>query len=123
MASNPSDEPAGELPVELVDDKKAHKIMHNETYLDFSTSIHRVMKQMYPDISISTNSIEIINSFINDIFERIASEASKVAAHSKKSTITAREIHAAVCILLPGDLSRQAVSEANKAIHKSFPPK
>ncbi|KAG2744201.1 hypothetical protein P692DRAFT_20837787, partial [Suillus brevipes Sb2] len=34
----------------------------------------------------------ILNSFVNDIFERIATEASKLAAYSKKSTISSREI-------------------------------
>jgi hypothetical protein len=34
----------------------------------------------------------ILNSFVNDIFERIAGEASKLASYNKKSTISSREI-------------------------------
>ncbi|KAJ2743779.1 histone H2B [Coemansia sp. BCRC 34490] len=123
MASRPSDELAGETPVESIEDKEALNVAPEKPYLNYSAHIHKVLTQAHPKATISANAMEIINSFVNDIFERIASEASKVAAHSKKSTITAREIQAAVCILLSGDLSRQAVSEANKAIHKSFPPK
>ncbi|KAJ1849001.1 histone H2B, partial [Coemansia sp. RSA 486] len=49
---------------------------------------------------------------------RIASEASKLAAYNKKSTITSREIQTAVRLLLPGELSRHAVSEGTKATTK-----
>ncbi|KAN0105125.1 Histone-fold-containing protein [Russula decolorans] len=38
----------------------------------------------------------ILNSFVNDMFERIATEASKLAAYSKKSTISSREIQTAI---------------------------
>jgi hypothetical protein len=37
-----------------------------------------------------------MNSFINDIFEKIASEASRLARYNKKPTITSREIQTAV---------------------------
>ncbi|KAJ2239496.1 histone H2B, partial [Coemansia sp. RSA 454] len=62
--------------------------------------------------------LSIIKAFVNDIFERIATEASKLAAYNKKSTITSREIQTAVRLLLPGELSRHAVSEGTKATTK-----
>ncbi|KAB7505574.1 Band 7 protein [Armadillidium nasatum] len=37
-----------------------------------------------------------MNSFVNDIFERIAAEASRLAHYNKRSTITSREIQTAV---------------------------
>ncbi|CAH8476797.1 unnamed protein product [Schistosoma haematobium] len=36
--------------------------------------------------------MSIMNSFVNDIFERIAAEASRLAHYNKKSTITSREV-------------------------------
>jgi hypothetical protein len=33
--------------------------------------------------------MSIMNSFVNDIFERIAAEASRLAHYNKRSTITA----------------------------------
>ena len=36
--------------------------------------------------------LTILNSFVNDIFERITTEASKLAAYSKKSMISSHEI-------------------------------
>ncbi|KAJ8399011.1 hypothetical protein AAFF_G00416780 [Aldrovandia affinis] len=58
----------------------------------------------------------IINSFVNDIFERIAGEASRLAHYNKRSTITSREIQTAVRLLLPGELAKHAVSEGTKAV-------
>ncbi|GES75807.1 histone-fold-containing protein [Rhizophagus clarus] len=40
--------------------------------------------------------MSILNSFVNDIFERISGEASKLAAYNKRSTISSREIQTAV---------------------------
>ncbi|XP_013366948.1 PREDICTED: late histone H2B.L4-like [Chinchilla lanigera] len=60
----------------------------------------------------------IMNSFVNDIFERIAGEASRLAHYNKRSTITSREIQTAVRLLLPGELAKHAVSEGTKAVTK-----
>ncbi|KAJ1973603.1 histone H2B [Dimargaris verticillata] len=86
-----------------------------ETY---STYIYRVLKQVHPDTGISNKAMSIMNSFVNDIFERIAAEASKLSTYNKKSTITSREIQTAVRLLLPGELARHAVSEGTKAVTK-----
>ncbi|CAI9613290.1 unnamed protein product [Staurois parvus] len=62
--------------------------------------------------------MSIMNSFVNDIFERIAGEASRLAHYNKRSTITSREIQTAVRLLLPGELAKHAVSEGTKAVTK-----
>ncbi|KAK2816756.1 histone H2B [Arthroderma sp. PD_2] len=59
-----------------------------------------------------------LNSFVNDIFERVATEASKLAAYNKKSTISTREIQTSVRLILPGELAKHAVSEGTKAVTK-----
>ena len=41
-----------------------------------------------------------MNSFVNDIFERIAGEASRLAHYNKKSTISSREIQTLLLCLL-----------------------
>jgi len=77
----------------------------------------------------------ILNSFVNDIFERIATEASsmyfliiqsiipnlfpsELAAYSKKSTISSREIQTSVRLILPGELAKHAISEGTKSVTK-----
>lgn len=80
--------------------------------------IYKVMKQVHPDTGISSKAMSIMNSFVNDIFERIASESSRLAHYNKRSTITSREIQTAVRLLLPGELAKHAVSEGTKAVTK-----
>jgi len=62
--------------------------------------------------------MSIMNSFVNDIFERIAAESGRLARYNKRNTITSREIQTAVRLLLPGELAKHAVSEGTKAVTK-----
>ena len=86
-----------------------------ETYAIY---IYKVLKQVHPDTGISSKAMSIMNSFVNDIFERIANEASKLAHHNGRSTISSREIQTSVRLLLPGELAKHAVSEGTKAVTK-----
>ncbi|MED6121075.1 hypothetical protein PIB30_026700 [Stylosanthes scabra] len=86
-----------------------------ETYKIY---IFKVLKQVHPDIGISSKAMGIMNSFINDIFEKLAQEASRLARYNKKPTITSREIQTAVRLVLPGELAKHAVSEGTKAVTK-----
>ncbi|TFY70983.1 hypothetical protein EVG20_g2029 [Dentipellis fragilis] len=95
--------------------KKKRRKVRKETY---SSYIYKVLKQVHPDTGISNKAMAILNSFVNDIFERIATEASKLAAYSKKSTISSREIQTAVRLILPGELSKHAISEGTKSVTK-----
>ncbi|XP_029655789.1 histone H2B, gonadal-like [Octopus sinensis] len=95
-------------------DKKRKK-KRKESY---SIYIYKVMKQVHPDTGISSKAMSIMNSFVNDLFERIASEASRLAHYNKRSTISSREVQTAVRLLLPGELAKHAVSEGTKAVTK-----
>ncbi|KAK9541699.1 hypothetical protein VZT92_001721 [Zoarces viviparus] len=74
--------------------------------------------KIHPDTSISSKAMGILNSFVSDIFERIAGEASRLAHYNKRYTVTSREIQTAVRLLLPGELAKHAVSEGTKAVTK-----
>ncbi|KAH8833667.1 histone-fold-containing protein [Flagelloscypha sp. PMI_526] len=76
------------------------------------------LKQVHPDTGISNKAMAILNSFVNDIFERIATEASKLAQYTKKSTISSREIQTSVRLILPGELAKHAISEGTKSVTK-----
>ncbi|KAH0285493.1 histone-fold-containing protein [Aureobasidium namibiae CBS 147.97] len=117
--------PAGKAPAEKKEagkktaapsgDKKKRSKTRKETY---SSYIYKVLKQVHPDTGISNRAMSILNSFVNDIFERVATEASKLAAYNKKSTISSREIQTSVRLILPGELAKHAVSEGTKAVTK-----
>ena len=93
----------------------ASKKKRTESY---STYIYKVLKQVHPDTGISSKSMSIMNSFTNDIFEKIASEASRLTRYTKKGTLSSREIQTAVRLILPGELAKHAVSEGTKAVTK-----
>ena len=63
---------------------------------------------MHPDTGIYSKAMSIMNSFVNDIFERIANESSKLSTHNGRSTISSREIQTAVRLLLPGHGDRHS---------------
>ncbi|EFO14422.1 histone H2B 2 [Loa loa] len=96
--------------------EKKHRRSHRKE--SYSVYIYRVLKQVHPDTGISSKSMSIMNSFVNDVFERVATEASRLAHYSKRSTISAREIQTAVRLILPGELAKHAVSEGTKAVTK-----
>ncbi|EOA37186.1 hypothetical protein CARUB_v10010582mg [Capsella rubella] len=100
---------------EAGDKKKKRSKKNIETYKIY---IFKVLKQVHPDIGISSKAMGIMNSFINDIFEKLAQESSKLARYNKKPTITSREIQTAVRLVLPGELAKHAVSEGTKAVTK-----
>ncbi|KAL1283513.1 Histone H2B [Trichinella pseudospiralis] len=77
----------------------------------FASYIYKVLRQVHPDTGISSRAMSIMNSFANDIFDRLAAESSRLAHYSQHNTITSREIQTAVRLLLPGELSKHAVSE------------
>ena len=97
------------------DGTKKRKTKRKESYAIY---IYKVLKQVHPDTGVSSKAMSIMNSFVNDIFERIAAEASRLAHYNKRSTITSREIQTAVRLLLPGELAKHAVSEGTKAVTK-----
>ncbi|XP_077745998.1 uncharacterized protein LOC144308852 [Canis aureus] len=71
----------------------------------------RVLKKVHEGLSLSQKALRVTDSFINDIFERIIDEASRLA----HSTITSREIQTAMHLLLPGGIGKHVVSEASEA--------
>ncbi|XP_010918500.1 histone H2B.2 [Elaeis guineensis] len=97
--------------------KKKKSKKSGETYKIY---IFKVLKQVHPDIGISSKAMSIMNSFANDIFEKLAQEVSRLARYNKKPTITSREIQTSVRLVLPGELAKHAVSEGTKAVTK-FP--
>eukprot|EP01054_Gregarina_sp_Poly1_P003022 Gregarina_sp_Poly_1__3021@NODE_1849_length_3212_cov_7_286169_g1200_i0_p3_GENE_NODE_1849_length_3212_cov_7_286169_g1200_i0NODE_1849_length_3212_cov_7_286169_g1200_i0_p3_ORF_typecomplete_len128_score23_16Histone/PF00125_24/4_2e24DUF1827/PF08860_10/0_02TFIID_20kDa/PF03847_13/0_15CBFD_NFYB_HMF/PF00808_23/0_23CBFD_NFYB_HMF/PF00808_23/1_3e04CDT1_C/PF16679_5/0_38_NODE_1849_length_3212_cov_7_286169_g1200_i077460 len=84
----------------------------------FALYIYKVLKQVHPKMGVSKKSMAIMNSFINDVLERLASEAIKLILYNKKRTLSSREIQTGVRLLLPGELAKHAASEGAKAVEK-----
>ena len=90
----------------------------------YASYLYKVLKQVHPDTGISKRAMSILNSFVNDVFERAASEAGRLARYNGKATLSSREIQTSVRLVLPGELVN-AVSEGTncKAVTKytSYP--
>lgn len=114
-ASGKAVKKAGKAQKNISKTDKKKKRKRKESYAIY---IYKVLKQVHPDTGISSKAMSIMNSFVNDVFERIAAEASRLAHYNKRSTITSREIQTAVRLLLPGELAKHAVSEGTKAVTK-----
>jgi histone H2B len=104
----------GAAPATTKDKKQRHK-KRSET---FSSYIFKVLKQVHPDIGISNKAMLVMNSFVSDIFERIATEGARLVDMNDRNTLGSREVQTAVRLVLPGDLAKHAVSEGGKAVAK-----
>lgn len=98
-------------------EKKQAKRKHRRKE-SFAIYIFKVLRQVHPDTGISSKAMSIMNSFVNDLFERLAGEASRLGHHNNRSTMSSREIQTGVRLLLPGELAKHAVSEGTKAVTK-----
>lgn len=112
MAKTPSKK-AAKAPKKVGDKKKTSKRIES-----YSSYIYKVLKQVHPDTGISKRGMSIMNSFINDVFERVATESGRLTRYNKKSTLSSREVQTAVRLMLPGELAKHAVSEGTKAVTK-----
>jgi histone H2B len=94
--------------------------------MNYGVYIYKVLKQVHPETEISSSAMSIMSSFINEIFDKIATESSKLSEKNGTSTISSREVQASVQSLLSGELAKHAVSEATRVIVESdasFPMK
>merc|ERR1711977_424592 len=95
--------------------QKRRNKRRNETY---NIYIYKVLKQVHPNMGISKKAMGILNSFVHDTFEKIVTEAGVLCKYGKKQTLSAREIQSACRLVLPGELSKHALSEGTKALTK-----
>ena len=84
--------------------KKTYNKRRNET---FNLYIYKVLKQVHPEFGMSKKAMSVMNGFVFDTFDRIATEAGNIVKYNKKSTMNGRAIHAACKLILPGELAIQ----------------
>ncbi|XP_058755044.1 uncharacterized protein LOC131628199 [Vicia villosa] len=79
--------------------------------------VYKVLKQVHPEMGVSSKCMVILNNFMNDMFERLACEASRLKDYTGNMTLSSREIQGAVKLVLPGELGKHAVAEGIKAVN------
>lgn len=86
---------------------------------NYGVYIYKILKQVHPEQEISTSAMSIMSSFINEIFDMIATESSKRSATN--GTLSSREIQQSVQSLLTGELAKHAVSEGTRVVVEHDP--
>ncbi len=98
--------------------KTAAKKSNRKPKRSFGVYIRRSLKAVSKELTLSSKAAAIVNSFIADQFDRIATEAAAIARSNKRSTLGSREIQTAVRVLLPAELAKHAIAEATRAVAK-----
>ena len=97
------------------ENKKKRRPKRKESY---SIYLYKVLKQVHPDTGISSKAMSIMNSLVNDIFERLATKSASLSSHTGRHTLSSRVIQTAARLILPGELAKHAVSKGTKAVTK-----
>jgi histone H2B len=84
----------------------------------WKTYIHRTHKQVYNQITLSKSTMGVLTSFVEDMFQKLLSEAVHIAKINNTKTLSAREIQTSARLLLPPELAKHAMSEGTKAVAK-----
>ncbi len=99
--------------------KKGAKKSTRKPKRSWSVYVSRSLKAIDKKLTISSKAVKIVNSFIGDVFERLASEAATLVRVNKKRTLGSREIQTAVRLVLPVELAKHAMAEGTKAVAKA----
>ncbi|XP_063297837.1 late histone H2B.L4-like [Pelobates fuscus] len=81
----------------------------------FSMYIQKVMKEVNPDLSISSTATKEVEKLVKDILEVIAGQAGRLVRYKKQHTLSQKDLEMAVCFILPGQMAKYAMYEGNKA--------
>jgi len=95
---------------------------------NFTLYIKKVLKQVHPDTMISQSTVDLLNFIVNKIGDAIVEESNRLihpihykdlASHAdEKKTISSREIQTSVRLVIPGELTKHAISQGTKAVTK-----
>ena len=76
--------------------------------------IYNLLRTLKPDITISQNAMEVMNSMIIDMFKQISEEAGRLIKYNQRKTLFARDIKAAAALIFPRKIAEDANSYASR---------
>ncbi|VVC90306.1 unnamed protein product [Leptidea sinapis] len=101
-------------------EKPISKKLKKKKYDNYGTYLFRLMKTINEPCGISKQSILVLNNLVSDLLENIAREAGNLVNIEKKKTLSARDIQAAVGLIMPGELRNHAMAQGKKAVSLYF---
>ncbi|KAI9301287.1 histone-fold-containing protein [Cunninghamella echinulata] len=78
----------------------------------------QLLTSLHPTLKISYDLINVVDSVINHLFHRIASEARELANLRKRQTILYHDIESACRLIFPSEIYTHVKIEATKSIHR-----
>nr|CAA09733.1 histone H2B [Trypanosoma brucei] len=94
--------------------KEAKKTRRHQA--TWNVYVSRSLRSINSQMSMTSRTMKIVNSFVNDLFERIAAEAATIVRVNRKRTLGARELQTAVRLVLPADLAKTRWQRGTKAV-------
>lgn len=85
---------------------------------NYAAYIHKVLKQVHPDLQVSSKTIMVTNSLVSHVLEKLTVKGIVIAKEAKKSTLSSSHIQGAAQLCMPIGLSNHAVTEGTKAVSK-----
>ena len=85
----------------------------------YDSYIRRVLIGVHPTGGISKNALGVMNSCMEGLERRLATQAGALARHSNTQTMRTKDLEAAVRILFPSGLCSHAIVEGTKAVDRS----
>jgi len=71
-----------------------------------------------PELSVSKSSMALLNNIVVELFEKIMKEARELMIHTKKHTLTSKEIETAIKLHFPGELQKLAITTSRASLKK-----
>jgi histone H2A len=86
--------------------------------INFKIYISQILRQVHPDTQISADVKELISSLLNNVGNKIASEAVFLVGHCGAKTVSQRAVESSVKLNIPSNMARHALIEGRKACIK-----
>jgi histone H2B len=92
--------------------------MNVKKYIEpsFIIYINRTLKEVYPDMNLSTDSKRYLQKLITSFLEHFAIYASTMMEQHRSKTLSHKDVQSAIRLFFVGELGKHAISQATKAV-------
>lgn len=84
--------------------------------LSFNSYIHKVLKQVHPNVGITKQGMSVMNDLVCNAFLQISEEAGRLVKMEHRDILQARDVNSAVRLILPGELAQHSNDEGSSAL-------
>ena len=98
-------------PAKVEGAQKRNKSIHTS----YGIYINRLLKNSHPEMGVTKNGMKVLNSFVLDIADRLATEAATLSKYHKQKTVSSFHLIGAVKLVLPPEIAQNAIEEGQRA--------